>query len=122
MPPRTASPRFAIRVPDVSRRDFIRGAASIGGGLMLGIYLPIREAVGQENATASTTKVTPPRKVAQCPCGYVAHDNEEIQCTDEAPNATVRIVTVESPIDGNFNAVDPSDNAQYSKTRGEPLI
>jgi hypothetical protein len=49
MPPRTASPCHAIRVPGVTRRDFIRGAASVGGGLMLGIYLPIGKAVGQEN-------------------------------------------------------------------------
>jgi isoquinoline 1-oxidoreductase subunit beta len=61
MPPRTASPRLAIRVPDLSRRDFIGGAASIGGGLMLGIYLPIGKAVGQENAPAFAAKVAPPR-------------------------------------------------------------
>ena len=61
MPPRTASPRLAIRVPDLSRRDFIGGAASIGGGLMLGIYLPIGKAVGQENAPALAAKVAPPR-------------------------------------------------------------
>jgi isoquinoline 1-oxidoreductase beta subunit len=61
MPPRTASPRHASRVPDVTRRDFIRGAASVGGGLMLGIYLPIGKAVGQENAPASAAKVAPPR-------------------------------------------------------------
>jgi isoquinoline 1-oxidoreductase beta subunit len=61
MPPRTASPRLAVRVPDLSRRDFIGGAASIGGGLMLGIYLPIGKAVGQENAPAVAAKVAPPR-------------------------------------------------------------
>jgi isoquinoline 1-oxidoreductase subunit beta len=61
MPPRTASPRHASGVPDVTRRDFIRGAASVGGGLMLGIYLPIGKAVGQENAPASAAKVAPPR-------------------------------------------------------------
>ena len=61
MPPRTASPRLAIRVPDLSRRDFIGGAASIGGGLMLGIYLPIGKAVAQENAPALAAKVAPPR-------------------------------------------------------------
>ena len=61
MRPRTATPRLAIRVPDISRRDFIRGAASVGGGLMLGIYLPIGNAVGQENVAAWAAKVTPPR-------------------------------------------------------------
>ena len=61
MPPRTASPCHAIRVPGVTRRDFICGAASVGGGLMLGIYLPIGKAVGQENAPASAAKVAPPR-------------------------------------------------------------
>jgi isoquinoline 1-oxidoreductase beta subunit len=48
-------------MPGVTRRDFIRGAASVGGGLMLGIYLPIGKAVGQENAPASAAKVAPPR-------------------------------------------------------------
>jgi isoquinoline 1-oxidoreductase beta subunit len=61
MPPRTASPYHAIRVPGVTRRDFIRSAAGVGGGLMLGIYLPIGKAVGQENAPASAAKVAPPR-------------------------------------------------------------
>jgi isoquinoline 1-oxidoreductase beta subunit len=61
MPPRTASPCHAIRVPGVTRRDFIRGAASVGGGLMLGINLPIGKTVGQENAPASAAKVAPPR-------------------------------------------------------------
>jgi len=61
MPPRTTSSPIAIRVPDVSRRDFIRSAASIGGGLMLGIYLPIGKAVAQENAPASAAKAAPPR-------------------------------------------------------------
>jgi hypothetical protein len=61
MPPRTASRRLAIRVPDLSRRGFIGGAASIGGGLMLGIYLPIGKAVGQESAPALAAKVAPPR-------------------------------------------------------------
>jgi isoquinoline 1-oxidoreductase beta subunit len=61
MPPRTASPRPAIRVPDLSRRKFIGGAASMGGGLMLGIYLPMGKAIGQENAPALPAKVAPPR-------------------------------------------------------------
>jgi isoquinoline 1-oxidoreductase beta subunit len=61
MPQRSDSSRLAIRVPEISRRDFICGAATAGGGLMLGIYLPISKAVGQENATASVAKVTLPR-------------------------------------------------------------
>jgi isoquinoline 1-oxidoreductase beta subunit len=61
MPPRIASPCHAIRAPGVTRRNFIRSAASVGGGLMLGIYLPIGKAAGQENAPASAAKVAPPR-------------------------------------------------------------
>jgi len=61
MPPRAASPCHAIRVPGVTRRHFLRSAASVGGGLMLGIHLPIGKAVGQENAPASAAKVAPPR-------------------------------------------------------------
>jgi isoquinoline 1-oxidoreductase beta subunit len=48
-------------MPDISRRGFIRGAAHVGGGLMLGIYLPFGKAVGQENAAASVAKAGPPR-------------------------------------------------------------
>jgi isoquinoline 1-oxidoreductase beta subunit len=61
MPPRTASPHHDIRSLGVTRRHFLRNAAGAGGGLMLGIYLPIGKAVGQENAPASAAKVAPPR-------------------------------------------------------------
>ena len=61
MPPRTAAPRPAIRAPDLSRRDFISGAASLGGGLILGIYLPSGKALGEENAPALAAKVALPR-------------------------------------------------------------
>jgi isoquinoline 1-oxidoreductase beta subunit len=66
MPPRTASPRSthpaaAIPEPGVTRRDFVRSAASLGAGLVLGVYLPSRRAVGQENAPASAAKAAPPR-------------------------------------------------------------
>jgi isoquinoline 1-oxidoreductase beta subunit len=64
MPPRIASSRQVGRVPGVSRRDFLHGAAGFGGGLMLGIYLPIAKAVGQENAPAAPAKVAPPRAPA----------------------------------------------------------
>jgi isoquinoline 1-oxidoreductase beta subunit len=66
MPPRTASPRsaspaVATPAPGVTRRDFVRGAASLGAGLVLGVYLPSGRAVGQENAPASAAKAAPPR-------------------------------------------------------------
>jgi len=37
-------------MPGVSRRDFVRGAAGVGGALVLGIYLPIGKAVAKEGA------------------------------------------------------------------------
>jgi isoquinoline 1-oxidoreductase beta subunit len=61
MPPRTASRHTALPAPGISRRDFVRGAAGVGGGLMLGIYLPAATVVGQENARASAAKAAPPR-------------------------------------------------------------
>jgi isoquinoline 1-oxidoreductase beta subunit len=62
MPPRTALPRHALRLRGLNRREFIRSAASVGGGLVLGIYLPGGKAVGQENAApASAAKAAPPR-------------------------------------------------------------
>ena len=64
MPPSTASSRPAIRAPDLSRRDFIRNAAGIGSGLMLGIYLPTVTAVAQENAPAAAATAAPPRAPA----------------------------------------------------------
>jgi isoquinoline 1-oxidoreductase beta subunit len=48
-------------VPSLSRRDFVRRAAAVGGGLMLGIYLPAGRAFGQENAPGSAAKAAPPR-------------------------------------------------------------
>jgi len=73
MPPRTASPRVSIRVPDVGRRDFIRNAASVGGGLLLGIYLPSGKAVGQENAPASVAKA--PRPLVPSAFLHIAPDD-----------------------------------------------
>jgi isoquinoline 1-oxidoreductase beta subunit len=61
MPPRNASPRTAIPAPGVTRREFVRSAVGVGGGLVLGIYLPTRNSVGQENASASAGKAAPPR-------------------------------------------------------------
>jgi isoquinoline 1-oxidoreductase beta subunit len=50
-----------MRLPEVSRREFLRGAAGAGGGLMLGIYLPMGKSFAQENAPALAAKVAPPR-------------------------------------------------------------
>jgi isoquinoline 1-oxidoreductase beta subunit len=60
MPPRTV----LNAIPTVSRRDFVRSAVSMGGGLMLGIHLPTGKAVGQENAPAMAAKAAPPRPPA----------------------------------------------------------
>jgi isoquinoline 1-oxidoreductase subunit beta len=77
MPPRNASSRAAspaatplaraaavpVAAPasPITRRAFVRSAATAGGGLMLGIYLPTGKAVGQENASGSAAKEAPPR-------------------------------------------------------------
>ncbi len=72
MPPRTTLPRAAspaaasaasLSAPGatLTRRVFVRSAAAVGGGLMLGIYLPTGKAVGQENAPGSAAKEAPPR-------------------------------------------------------------
>jgi len=77
MPPRNASSRAAspaatavaraaavpVAAPasSITRRAFVRSAATVGGGLMLDIYLPTGKAVGQENAPGSAAKETPPR-------------------------------------------------------------
>jgi isoquinoline 1-oxidoreductase beta subunit len=50
-----------IPATGVTRRDFVRSAASLGAGLVLGVYLPSGRAVGQENAPASAAKAAPPR-------------------------------------------------------------
>jgi isoquinoline 1-oxidoreductase beta subunit len=45
----------------ITRRTFVRSVATVGGGLMLGIYLPAGKAVGQENAPGFAAKEAPPR-------------------------------------------------------------
>jgi isoquinoline 1-oxidoreductase beta subunit len=60
MPPRIASSRIAPSA-ELTRREFVRGAVSVGGGLMLGIYLPAGRVIAQENAPGSAAKAAPPR-------------------------------------------------------------
>ncbi len=79
MPPRIPLTRTVNSAPGVSRRDFVRSAVSVGGGLMLGIYLPTGKAVGQENAPASAVKAAPPR----APAAFVRI----------APDDTITLVT-----------------------------
>ncbi len=65
--PRAASPAVASPAPlaapagPLTRRAFVRSAAAVGGGLVLGIYLPTGKAFGQENAPGSAAKEAPPR-------------------------------------------------------------
>lgn len=59
MPPRNMPVTAATS--RVTRREFVRGAATVGGGLMLAIHFPVSEAVGQENNPGSAAKQAPPR-------------------------------------------------------------
>ena len=68
MPPRNTSVVDAAsvasassRATPVTRREVLRGAAAVGGGLLLGIYLPAGRARAQENAPGSAAKEAPPR-------------------------------------------------------------
>ena len=71
MPPRNAnasvravSPTTVARAAPngpITRRAFVRSAAAVGGGLMLGIYLPTGKAAAQENASGSAVAEAPPR-------------------------------------------------------------
>ncbi len=60
MPRPTALPD-GLSASLVTRRDFVRSVAAVGGGLTLGIYFPTEKALGQEGAAAQATKAVPPR-------------------------------------------------------------